>query len=439
PTALSGSYPGVLWVKPSDPRVVLTGNGFPTQDCGDTLDQIASARGIKKKTSDLAGTVLYGVAGASAIARSDDVGKTWQLMPLVVPVVLRELAIDPSNPDVVYAGSISNSFRSWGVLKSIDRGVTWVVVTRNDRWIPLVVDRADPHTIYGYGNSLGDAGHVGPLHFSNVFLKSTDGGVSWRLPAGGQGIPVTRILQNPNAPNNLYAMGPIGVFRSMDSGENWESLNAGLPNRKVYDGAVIFGDSDTVLAVCSPGSDAFVSKLSADGSTLIYRTQIGGSADDRVAAMAVDTSGEVWVAGDSESADFPAAATAYQQQIHGLRNAFAARLGIDGQQLNAASLLGGSLYDSTTALALIPDGIAIAGSASSIDFPVTDATSRAIAQGGTGEGFVSIFSPDLASLRYSLSLGRGFITGLVALNGSLVISGSAAFPNGSIFLDTISY
>src|SRR5262249_48225275 len=60
------------------------------------------------------------------------------------------------------------------------------------------------------------------------------------------------------------------------------------------------------------GYDAFVAKIDASGSSLVYSTYFGGSGDDWGAGIAIDASGQAYVAGRTKSSNFPATAGAYQ-------------------------------------------------------------------------------------------------------------------------------
>jgi len=98
------------------------------------------------------------------------------------------------------------------------------------------------------------------------------------------------------------------------------------------------------------GSDAFVAKLNTTGSALVYSTYMGGSGEDGGGGIAVDSSGNAYVAGTTDSTDFPtvnpiqatcggSALTCY--------NAFVAKLNAAGSALVYSTYLGGSPYDNT--------------------------------------------------------------------------------------------
>jgi Beta-propeller repeat len=92
-------------------------------------------------------------------------------------------------------------------------------------------------------------------------------------------------------------------------------------------------------------SDAFLSKLSNDGSQLLYSTYLGGSGDESISRMRVNTDGSLWVVGGASANGLPASSTAFQPKANGTDNAFVAKLQFDGNgnlQIPALTFLGGS-------------------------------------------------------------------------------------------------
>ncbi|MHC4804586.1 MAG: SBBP repeat-containing protein, partial [Planctomycetota bacterium] len=79
-------------------------------------------------------------------------------------------------------------------------------------------------------------------------------------------------------------------------------------------------------------SDAFVTKLSADGSTILYSTYLGGAKDDRAIALALDADGNMFLAGNTDSIDFPTV-NPIQSTYAGEQDVFVARLSADGSTI----------------------------------------------------------------------------------------------------------
>ena len=91
--------------------------------------------------------------------------------------------------------------------------------------------------------------------------------------------------------------------------------------------------------------DAFLTKLNASGSGLVYSTYLGGTGDDLAIGVALDASGNAYVAGRTTSTDFPVAGTPFQGTSGGGTDAFVAKLNpaaSGAASLVYATYLGGS-------------------------------------------------------------------------------------------------
>ncbi len=182
-------------------------------------------------------------------------------------------------------------------------------------------------------------------------------------------------------------------------------------------------------------SDAFVTKLSADGTRLTYSTYLGGSLDDFSSAIAVDANGAAYVAGNTISPDFPVTPGAIQSTLDGsgTSDAFVAKLSPDGSSLTYATYLGGSDNDSGSGIAVDSHGSAyVAGLTYSKDFPyVAGGISKSMP--GRWDTFVAKISTDGSRLLHSTYLGGVNDTPAsiaVDSTGAAYVTGSAttAFP-----------
>ena len=107
-------------------------------------------------------------------------------------------------------------------------------------------------------------------------------------------------------------------------------------------------------------TDAFVTKLNATGSGLVYSTYLGGSGSEFVCGIAVDGAGSAYVTGGTTSTDFPTTAGAAQTTNAGVFDAFVTKLDATGSGLVYSTYLGGSGSDPISAVGIAVDG---AGSA----------------------------------------------------------------------------
>jgi len=161
---------------------------------------------------------------------------------------------------------------------------------------------------------------------------------------------------------------------------------------------------DALQPTKSLSSDAFVAKLSADGSTLIYSTYLGGSDVDAASGVAADGAGAAYVTGGTRSTDFPTA-NALQPAFGGYYDAFVTKLSPDGSALVYSTYLGGDGIDSGRGIAADADGNAyVTGSTRSLNFPVFNALKPTTNPWGE-DGFVSKINATGAAFVYSTYLG----------------------------------
>jgi Beta-propeller repeat len=144
-------------------------------------------------------------------------------------------------------------------------------------------------------------------------------------------------------------------------------------------------------------SDGFVAKISADGSTLIYSTYIGGSISETVLGIAVNGAGEAAIVGQTGSADFPTTPGAPDRSRSSLEDAFVTKLSADGSTLVYSTYFGGNgNVDVGIDVAFDPSGnVYVAGATDSTDLPVVGAFQPSLASitAGIGDGFILKLSP----------------------------------------------
>jgi len=153
------------------------------------------------------------------------------------------------------------------------------------------------------------------------------------------------------------------------------------------------------------GYDLFVAKLDASGSALQWATFIGGNAEDRPFAIALDGLGNPVIAGLSLSNDFPTTPGAHDRTLGGSRDGFVCKLNDSGSALLWSSFLGGGSLDRVWDLLLDGAGRAVVvGETYSADFPTTEGAFDRTLDGLT-DGFAATLDPSGASLLWSTYLG----------------------------------
>ena len=190
--------------------------------------------------------------------------------------------------------------------------------------------------------------------------------------------------------------------------------------------------------------DSFVSKLKADGSGLEYSTYLGGDGYDYGYAIAVDTSGNVYVGGNTASSNFPRTAGAYDTTRDGDSDGFVAKLNSTGSALSYSTLIGGSSDDYVFALCLDDSTNAyVTGTTNSTNFPTTsgvyDTTFNLVT-----DAFATKLNAAGSGLLYSTYLGgsaneEGRGVALETSTGKLVVVGRTAsndFPRTASVWDT---
>jgi hypothetical protein len=152
------------------------------------------------------------------------------------------------------------------------------------------------------------------------------------------------------------------------------------------------------------GYDAFVTKINPPGTSIVYSTYLGGNGFDTGFGIAVDASGNAYVAGATQSSNFPTVSP-IQPRLNGPQNAFVAKLSPTGNGLLYSTYLGGGVKDDGYAIAVDGSGSAyVVGDTASTDFPVVNPIQGAFG-GGTWDGFVSKLNPAGSALIYSTYLG----------------------------------
>jgi beta-propeller repeat-containing protein/centrosomal CEP192-like protein/HYDIN/CFA65/VesB family protein len=306
------------------------------------------------------------------------------------------------------------------------------------------------------GKSLSYGAYVGGT--------GTDGGTSIAVDAGGnayvagsttsQNFPIlpdpTKVVQGTHNTFNqvafvfkLNATGTALIYSTYLGGSGTDIAN-GIDLDSSGE-AYVTGQTSSIdfptLNTLQPlrgVANAFVAKLKADGSALLFSTFLGGSVTDSGNALKLDTAANPFITGSTSSADFPTI-TPFQGTLNGPINAFVAKLKTDGSTILYSTYLGGSGSDEGDAIAVDSGGDAfITGTTTSPDFPKLNPFQAALA--GDQDAFVTKLNPSGTGLVYSTYLGgssgdRGFGIA-VDSSGNTDVTGqtrSADFPTRKPF------
>jgi hypothetical protein len=165
-----------------------------------------------------------------------------------------------------------------------------------------------------------------------------------------------------------------------------------------------FPTVNPLQAALAGKQDTFVAKLNPTGSALVYSTYLGGSGEEEDSDLAIDASGDVYVVGGTDSTNFPTA-KAWQKVLGGGQDAFVAKLNPTGSALIYSTYLGGKGKDFANSIAVGAAGHAyVTGGTDSPDFP-TDRPVQAAFAGGEFDAFVTKFNSTGSALVYSTYLG----------------------------------
>jgi photosystem II stability/assembly factor-like uncharacterized protein len=248
--AVAGSpaRPNEFWMGTTGGGVFKSNDGgqtwLPMSDkyFGGTIGAI----GVSESNPDVVyvGTGEFAIRGnvspGSGVYKTTDGGRTWTALGLAATQHISRIRVNPTNPDVVYVAAQGHVFgpnAERGIYKSADGGKTWTkVLARNDSTgaSDLAMDPANPDVLYAafwqaqrFPWKLVSGGKGGGI------FKTTDGGAHWQELTRNPGLP-RGLLGNiglavsPAKPSRIWALIEAdsgGVYRSDDGGATWKWLN----------------------------------------------------------------------------------------------------------------------------------------------------------------------------------------------------------------------
>ena len=188
--------------------------------------------------------------------------------------------------------------------------------------------------------------------------------------------------------------------------------------------------------------EVFVAKLDAELSTILAATFLGGSGEEAVHTLALDSTGHVYVAGATGSADFPGIGPGAADPTFADGEGFVAKLDTDLSTILAATFLGGSGNERAFALALDGTGnVYVTGFTQSADFPGIGPDAADPTLAGLADAFIAKLDPNLSAGACTQQLVNARVTFVVvdtAFNPTPVAGGPAGTFTITAVLTNIS-
>ena len=311
-------------------------------------------------------STLY-VGAGNGVFKSTDSGANWfaqnNFSVSGTPSV-RALAIDPTTPQTIYAGTSGNGF-----FKSTNGGGVWTAMNNGmggsspTNINVIAIDPSNPATIYT-GHSFGGIN------------KTTNGATSW-TPLTNE-VPQGQVNALVATSSAVYAsVSSTGIIKSTNGGTNWTSVNNGLWSSFVRILVAHPTDSSVVFAGTSSGffQDAFALKLNSAGSGVLFSTLLGGNNEETGNGIAVDTNGNIYVAGQTTSLNFPVANPVQSApSSNSCSDGFVTKLNPAAPSFVFSTYLRGSQCDMAQAVAVDSSGnVYVTGTTGSNDFLIANA------------------------------------------------------------------
>ena len=246
--------------------------------------------------------VLYIGGAQGGVWRSEDRGVSWTpLTDTECSLAMGSIAMDPVNPDIIYAGTgeqhfSGDSFYGCGMLRSADGGMTWeeqgTSVFRIPGYPGARISRVviDPVT----AGSLGSTTVLVASDFG--LFRSTDSGRNWTRVLRGL---ATDLIMDPTDPAVLYVafhsdprLGNWGIHKSTDGGRSWEQTSVGLRDTDIerINLAIAPSAPETLYAgVVNVGEDR-----STRQGLLLYRSDDGAATWQELDAEDATCHGQCW-------------------------------------------------------------------------------------------------------------------------------------------------
>lgn len=304
-------------------------------------------------------------ADNNLLYQSTNARQTWSQLSLPYPISPSVLLISPANSRVFLGASTSyNVFvTKWSADGSQILYSTYLGGTVNDQANAIAVDGSGSAYVSGYTNSPDFPTTAGA--YQTKLTTSADAFVA-KLSPDGSKLMYSTLLGSQGASVTSIAVDDTG--------------NAVITGRTAGSFPVTPGAFQSApVPICIPNfgnlffsGDAFVTRIAPGGNALVYSTLLGGSCYSYATGLAIDASGNAWVAGTTSSANFPVTSDALQPQFGGgYYDAFLASFNPSGG-LDYSTYLGGSGFDSLSAIAFDQTGnIYLTGASQGLSQPAS--------------------------------------------------------------------
>ncbi len=361
------------------------------------------------------GTLLAVGLGTASISR--DWGLTFQSFGQSQD--LTAIAFDPSHPGWIYADYGEGTIGS--LYLTTDYGTTWTQKASPPSDFSAISDLAV---------EADQPGTLVALTVGAAFFTSSDGAATWTLETTFKYSfnPETFVLapETCNSPGGLFAVGVAvtgtsSVSFSTGFGTTWNTPQlTGVTS-------VTAGGACAIYVTRALSSDAFVAKISSGGE-ILWTTYLGGSDQDTAVALALDPQGNAYVAGNTSSPDFPLTVPHLGPQ--GENSVFLTKFSPDGALVYSATLGGEASNTAVALAMDASQNAYLAGTTDSLQFPVTPGAIVATVDQGSYTGFLAKLSSGASlSYATYLGSSYTFADAiLVDANEEAIVAGSGPVP-----------
>lgn len=398
-SALSTTVPLIndLALDPVNPSIIYAATNagvFKSTDGGNTFTLFNNGISTPARTiavNPVTPTILYATVGGSPYFKSVDGGANWTINFIDLASRVDSVTIDPNTSTTLFADT------NRGIYKSTDSGGNWTLLNTG---IPNFLS-VNSITIDPTNNLIYAATTFG-------IWKSANGGTTWTNISGNLSFNILSVAFDPTNTSVLYAATVVQIEKTIDGGGSWTDSDSGYPRTRIASLIANPTQPSTLFIGTTSSSDAFVTKLSAGGTSQVYSTFLGGNVVELGNGIALDASGNAYVTGFTSSSDFPTANALQPNKgdnLFGASDAFITKLNASGSALVYSTYLGADSSDSGRAIAVDTNGNAyVCGSTSSFFFPVVNPFQAQHAS-VFDEAFVTKLNAAGSALVYSTYLG----------------------------------